>query len=115
MARAVESMQMGSSIVFNANSELYISVVSYMNFTWELCALSFLRDAANWLKIEFELGSSLTLQSGSQDGSFVIGINLIAIVVLVYVTRVVSRRRRRGAAAEQNRNCDSPKLNVHRN
>lgn len=69
-----------------------IPTVSFHGFAFQfylalVLGLSFSREAASRLNIEFELGSSLNVKISPQIESLVVGVNMVAIAALIYLIK----------------------------
>jgi hypothetical protein len=68
---------------------LAVSGFSYEFYTGLTLYLSFERQADSKLNLDFQLGSLLNVQFSSELQGLTIGVNLLAIAVLIYMFSVV--------------------------
>ena len=85
----------GSKVLF----ALQIPSITFPGFAYQfyigsVLGLSFSNAAETKLNLDFQLGSAINLQLSSEIGSLIFGVNLVAVVVLIYLIR--SSRRQRG-------------------
>ena len=76
---------------------LQIPNISFPGFAYQFYAglmlcLSFSREAASMLNIEFQLGSSIKTLISSKIEDLVVGVNLVAIAALIYLIKVSPQR-----------------------